>query len=135
MKGRAKFSVLLQIRFWWVFPSPFNLDICTVNRITETEGIHEEVVLKPLLYSWSVSFKFSFCGGKTRFTLAIAADKRASSHNFRMKSFNLLFRAIYLLSRGKCLYINQPSMRENNNFRKIISWFSRKDCRNSPYHD
>ena len=60
------------------------------------------------MYSWSVSFKFSFCGGKTRFTLAIAADKRASSHNFRMKSFNLLainFLAIYLLSRGKSLYI------------------------------
>ena len=60
------------------------------------------------MYSWSVSFKFSFCGGKTRFTLSIAADKRASSHNFRMKSFNLLainFLAIYLLSRGKSLYI------------------------------
>ena len=39
VKGRAKFSVLLQIRFWWIFPSQVNLDICTVSYTTETEAI------------------------------------------------------------------------------------------------
>ena len=36
---------------------------------------------------WSVPFEFSFCGGKTRFTYAIAANKRANSHNFKKKKF------------------------------------------------
>ena len=33
----------------WVFPSPFNLKICTVNCTTETEGIFwEKAALNPL---------------------------------------------------------------------------------------
>ena len=60
VKGRAKCSVLLQIRFCWVFPSPFNLDICTVNCTTETEGIQwEKAALNPLESSWIFSFQFS----------------------------------------------------------------------------
>ena len=55
--------------------------------------------------SLGVSFEFSFCGGKTRFTHAIAANiLRANSHNFKMKILNLLtinFRAIYLLNKVK----------------------------------
>ena len=43
-----------------------NLDICTVNYTKETEGIQlEKAALNPLVSRWSVSFKFSFCGGKT----------------------------------------------------------------------
>ena len=54
---------------------------------------------------WSVSFEFSFCGGKTRFTHAIAANKRANSHNFKTKNLNLLtitFLAVYLRNRKHC---------------------------------
>ena len=43
--------------------------------------------LNPLVSRWSVSFQFSFCGGMTRFTHAIAANKRANSHNFKIKKF------------------------------------------------
>ena len=32
-------SSTTNIHSWWVFPSPFNLDICTVNCTIETEGI------------------------------------------------------------------------------------------------
>ena len=35
-------SSTTNIRSWWVFPSPFNLNICTVNCTTETEGIFEK---------------------------------------------------------------------------------------------
>ena len=57
----------------------------------------------------SVSFEFSFCGGKTRFTHAIAANKRVISHNFKIKILNLLtivFLAVYLMIRGKSSYIH-----------------------------
>ena len=55
MKGRAKFYVLLQRRFRWVFSSSFNLDISTVNCTTESEDIQrEKVALNPLVFSWSV---------------------------------------------------------------------------------
>ena len=57
----------------------------------------------------NASFEFSFFGEKTRYTHATAADKRASSHNFKMKNLNLVtttFLAIYLLNRGKFSYIN-----------------------------
>ena len=57
--------------------------------------------------NWNVSFEFSFCGGKTRFTQVIAANKRANSHNFKIKHLNLLtitFLAIYSLNRGKSSY-------------------------------
>ena len=76
MKRRAKFSVLLQIRFWWVFPSLLNLNICTANCTAETEWIQREKdALNSLASSWNVSFELSFCGGKTKFTHAIAAKK------------------------------------------------------------
>ena len=39
---------------------------------------------------WSVSSQFSFCGGKTRFSHAIATNKGANCHNFKTKSWNLL---------------------------------------------
>ena len=124
------------MRSWWVFPSPFNLDICTVNWTTETEGIQwEKAALNPLVSRWSVSFEFSFCGGKTRFTHAIAANKRANSHNFKIKKLNLLtitFLAVYLMNRGKSSYMNESSMRVNNTFRYIIDCFWRKHCHDSP---
>ena len=44
VNGRAKFSVLLQRRFRRVFPIPFNLDICTINYATETEGVQSPCV-------------------------------------------------------------------------------------------
>ena len=69
---------------------------------------------------WSVPFEFSFCGGKTRFTHAIAANKRANSHNFKIKNLNLLtitFLAVYLMNRGKSSYTNESGMRVNNTFR------------------
>ena len=75
---------------------------------------------------WSVSFQFSFCGGMTRFTHAIAANKRANSHNFKIKKIDLLtitFLAVYLMNRGKSSYMNLSSMRVNNAFRKIIDCF------------
>ena len=115
------FSSTINIRSRWVFPSPFNLDICTVNCTTETEGIQwEKAALNPLVSRWSLSFKFSFCEGKTRFTHAIASNKRANSHNFKIKNLNLLtitFLAVYLMNRGKSSYMNESSMRVNNTFR------------------
>ena len=84
---------------------------------------------------WSVSFEFSFCGGKTRFTHAIAANKRANSHNFKIKNLNLLtitFLAVYLMNRGKSSHMNESSMRVNNTFRKSTDCFRRKHCRGSP---
>ena len=100
---------------------PFNLDICTVNCTTETERIQwKKAALNPLVSRKSVSFEFSFFGGKTRFTHAIAANKRANSHNFKIKNLNLLtitFLAVYLMNRGKSSYMNESSMRVNNTFR------------------
>ena len=64
---------------------------------------------------WSISSEFSFCGGKTRFSHAIAANKRANSHNFKTKNLNLLtitFLADYLMNKGKSSYINWSSMRD-----------------------
>ena len=83
---------------------------------------------------WSVPFEFSFCGGKTRFTHAIAANKRANSHNFKIKKLNLLtitFLAVYLMNRGKSSYMNESSMRVNNTSPKIIECFRRTHCRDS----
>ena len=48
-----------------------------------------KAALNPRVFRWSVPFEFSFCGGKTRFTHAIAANKRANSHNFKIKNLNL----------------------------------------------
>ena len=60
--------------------------ICTVNCTTDTERIFwEKAALNPLVSRWSVPFEFSFCEGKTRLTHAIAANKRANSHNFKIK--------------------------------------------------
>ena len=77
--------------------------------------------LNPLVSRWSALFEFSFCGGKTRFTHAIAANKRENSHNFKIKKkLNLLtitFLAVYLMNRGKSSYMNESSMRVNNTFR------------------
>ena len=119
----------------WVFPSPFSLDICIVNCTKETEGIQWKKTALNLVFCSSVSFEFSFCGGKTRFTHAIAANKRANSHNFKIKNLNLLtitFLAVYLMNRGKSSYMNESSMRVNNTFRYIIGCFWRKHCCDSP---
>ena len=122
------------MRSWWVFPSPFNLDICTVNWTTETERFQwEKAALNPLVSRWSVSVEFSFCRGKTRLTTP--ANKRANSQNFKIKNLNLLtinFLAVYLMNRGKSSYVNQSSMRVNNTFpfdywlflKKTLSWQS-----------
>ena len=87
----------------------------------ETEGLFwEKAALNLLLSCWSVPFEFSFCEGKTRFTHAIAANKRANSHNFKIKNLNLLtitFLAVYLMNKGKSSYTNESSMRLNNTFR------------------
>ena len=40
---------------------------------------------------WSVPFEFSFCEGKTRFTHAIAANKRANSDNLKIKKIEATF--------------------------------------------
>ena len=114
-------SSTTNIRSRWVFPSLFNLNICTVNCTRETEGIFwEKAALNPLVSCWSVPFEFSFCEGSTRFTHAIVANKQANSHNFKIKKLNLLtnitFLAVYLMNRGKSLYINESSMRVNNTF-------------------
>ena len=104
------FSSTVNIRSRWVFQIPFNLDIWTINCTTETEGIYwEKAALNPLVSRWSVPFEFSFCEGKTRFTHAIAANKRANSHNFKIKNLNLLtitFLAVSLMNRGKSLFMN-----------------------------
>ena len=72
------FSSKTNIRSRRVFPSPFNLDICTANWTTETEGIYwEKALLNPLMSRWSAPFEFSSCRGKTRFTHAISANKPA----------------------------------------------------------
>ena len=130
------FSSTTKIRSRWVFPSPFNLNISTVSCITETEGIQrKKAALDPLVSRWSVSFEFSFCGGKTRFTCAIAANKRAKSRNFKIKKLNLFtfnFLAIYFMNRGKSSYMNLSSRRVNNTFRKIIDCFWKNHCRESP---
>ena len=92
-KGHRSF----QMRFRWVFPSLFNWNICTVNCTTEAEGIKwEKAASNPLVSRWSGSFEFSFCEGKTRFTHAIAANKRANSNNFKIKKNWIYFRLISL---------------------------------------
>ena len=86
------FSSTINIRSRWVFPSPFNLDIWTMNCTTETEGIYwEKAALNPLVSRWSVPFEFSFFGGKTRFTHAVVANKRANSHNFKWHKWKYIF--------------------------------------------
>ena len=84
---------------------------------------------------WSISSEFSFCGGKTRFSYAIAANKRANSHNFKTKKLNSLtitFLADYLMNKDKSSYLNLSSMRVNNTLRKIVGCFWRKHCGDSP---
>ena len=76
--------------------------------------------IKSPCVSLECAIEFSFCGRKTRFTHAIAANKRANSHNFKIKNLNLLtitFLAVYLVNRGKSSYMNESSMRVNNTFR------------------
>ena len=88
VKGERSFnfSSLTSTRSPWVFPSPFNLNILTVNCTTETEGIRlGKALLNPLVPPWSVSFEFSFYGGETRSTDAITGNKRTNSHNFKIK--------------------------------------------------
>ena len=51
------------------------------------------------------------------------------------KNLNLLtitFLAIYFINRGKASYMNPSSTRVNNTFRKIIDFFWRNHCRDSP---
>ena len=91
--------------------------------------------IKSLVSRWSVPFEFTFCRGKTRFTHATAANKRANSHNFKTKNLNLLtitFLTVYLMNRGKSWYMNESSMRVNNTFRWITECFWREYCRQSP---
>ena len=61
--------------------------------------------IKISLYLVKVSHSnLYFCGGKTRFTHAIAANKRANSHNFKVKNLNLLtitFLAVNLMNKRK----------------------------------
>ena len=47
--------------------------------------------IKPLVSRWSVSFELSFYGGKTWFTHAIAANKRANSHKFKRKNLEFIY--------------------------------------------
>ena len=47
--------------------------------------------MSPRVFRWSVPFEFSFCGGKTRFTHAIAANKRVNSHNFKIRNLNFTY--------------------------------------------
>ena len=102
----SEVSVVLQRRFRWVFPGPFSLGNCTVNCTIQTEGIlRGKAAFNSLMSCRSVSFEFSFWEGKTRFTHADAVNKRANSHNFKIKK---------------------------NTFRKIIDCFLRKYCRGSP---
>ena len=78
---------------------------------------------------WSISSEFSFCKGKTRFSRAIAANKRANSHNFKTKNLNLLtitFLADYLMNKGKSSYINLSSMRVNNTSVRSLTVFEEK---------
>ena len=68
-----------------------------------------KAALNSVVSRWSVSFEFSFCGRKTRFTHAIAVNKRANFNNFKIKNLNLLtiaFLAVYSMNRGKSSYIN-----------------------------
>ena len=120
-------SEVLNLVLHQVFPSPFNLDIYTLNCTTETEGIYwKKAALNPFVSRWSVPFEFSFCGGKTRFTHAIAANKRANSHNFKIKNLNLLtitFLAVYLMNRSKSSYMKELSMRVNNTLTNILALF------------
>ena len=82
----SEVSVVLQRRFQWVFPGPFSLGNCTVNCTTQTEGIlRGKAAFNSLMSCRSVSFEFSFWEGKTRFTHANAVNKRANSHNFKIK--------------------------------------------------
>ena len=79
--------------------------------LTDGTFIHliSELERNPLVSRWSVSFEFIFCKGKTRFTHAIAANKRANSYNFKIKNYNLLtitFLSVYLMNRGKSSYMN-----------------------------
>ena len=77
LSGNEVIMFTTNVRSRWVFPIPFNLDICTVNCIRETEGIFwEKVALNSLVSRWRVPFEFSFCEGKTRFTHAIAANEQ-----------------------------------------------------------
>ena len=84
------------------------------------EFVEKKAPINPLVSRWSVPFEFSFCGGKTRFTDVIAVNKRANSHNFKIKNLNLLtitFLAVYRGNRGKSSYMNESSMRMNNTSR------------------
>ena len=47
--------------------------------------------INPLVSRLSVSFEFSFYGGKTWFTHAIAANKRANSHKFKRKNLEFIY--------------------------------------------
>ena len=82
--------------------------------------------MKSPCVSWRISSGFSFCEGKTRFSRAIAANKRANSHNIKTKNLNLLtitFLADYLMNKGKSSYINLSSMRVNNTSVRSLTVF------------
>ena len=137
MKGRAKFYVLLQRRFRWVFSSPFNLDISTVNCTTEIEEIQrEKVALNPLVSSWSVYTNLVFVEEIKDQIYTRHCSKQTSKlsqlQNKHLNSLTITYFAIQLLNKGKFSYVNQSSMRVNNTFRKIIDCFWRKRCRDSP---
>ena len=116
VNGRAKFSVLLQRRFRWVFPSPFYLDVCTVNCTTEIEGIQWE---KAALKSPRVQLN----------KLNLHSPLQLQNKKF---DYKITFLAIYLLNRGKSSYINKSSIRVNDTIRKIIDYSRKKHCRDHP---
>ena len=71
-------------------------------------------------YSRDVAWYQTSWKGQRAQCLVIAANKRANSHNFKIKNLNLLtitFLAVYLMNRGKSSYMNESSMRVNNTFR------------------
>lgn len=68
----------------------FNVVICTVNRTTQTDGIQREKAALNSHWENSVSFDFSFSvEERPDFIHAIAANKRADSHNFKIKNIYL----------------------------------------------
>ena len=121
MRGRAKFSVLLRIRFRWVFPSPFNLGICIVNCKKETEGIQwEKVALNLLVSRWSAYSNLVFVEEIKDQVYTRHCRKQTSKLSQLQNKKNLIylqfsnFLVIFFMNRGKSSYVNQSSMRVNN---------------------
>ena len=98
----------------------FNVVICTVNRTTQTDGIQREKAALNSHWENSVSFDFSFSvEERSDFIHAIAANKRAESHN------NMHFNPLTPMSdqdRISPNNINTISTRQVRRTRKISIW-------------